>query len=278
MKITFVLLMVLLYNHVLSYPNSRSFNGCGVTCNSDCCSSSSCNDSCCNNNCKIDCCCKSDCCCNSNKCATTGCSEKTEVEESTSNHSSHNENTNNNTIVIPTNINISNEIHSETHISVPVSVITNNENNIHITSSDTVSPTPVTNHTIIYQNHTVQVRVPVPVPIPEPYPVPIQTGCCQVYNPCVPYTQSGCYRIRQSCNNECSSQLMYQPTSICENGCYKRQMSWGNECGAEGCLRKQVDCSGCNNHFGQNFFTFQKCAGCYIPMPWSMGGFGNGYL
>ncbi|XP_066148168.1 uncharacterized protein, partial [Euwallacea fornicatus] len=204
--------------------------------------------------------------------------------------------TNNNTITIPTNITIQNDVHSETHVNVPVSIIVNNQNDIQIKSESNQEgrdccdkdckeeEKPCTNNTkIITVTVPVTVRTPylVPVPIPQPYIVtvpvrqPPPMGCCTIVAPCMPYIYSGCVHNSLQCGGHCSRSVMYQPTNLCQSGCLQVPSSYGVRCGMSGCNRTPVDCSVCNGDWGQTYDMFQMCFGCFLPMGWggnSMGG------
>ncbi|CAG9763403.1 unnamed protein product [Ceutorhynchus assimilis] len=214
------------------------------------------------------------------------------IPQSNTSHYSNNTsiNRNNNTITIPTNINIQNEVKSDTRITIPVSIKVDTFNTINIKqeeftrTSNTTSNNKCDNNTIIINENTncteqEAVTVPVPIyrPIPVPYiitvprPLPVPQGCCQVVSPCSPYNYGGCQRSSTQCSQDCSESHVYQPSDVCGTGCYRRSTAMGGYCGYGGCYRRQVDCGTCDRRFFEDYESFVRCSGCFVPRPWGTG-------
>ncbi|XP_050312249.1 spore coat protein SP85-like [Anthonomus grandis grandis] len=197
-------------------------------------------------------------------------------------------NVNNNSIVIPTNITVQNEIHSETRIQVPVSVDVNNVNNINIHPADHENSHDHHNHTTTVINETVTVKIPVYVPIRIPIPIPYRPiiptpphpqphGCCPVVQPCVPYSFAGCQQMSYQCSSTCMTSPVYQPMDVCGGGCMKRGLAVGSQCHMEGgCSTGLVNCGQCRNDFFESYEGFVRCSGCFVPMEW--GAYGQGFV
>ncbi|XP_030767343.1 uncharacterized protein LOC115891084 [Sitophilus oryzae] len=162
---------------------------------------------------------------------------------------------------------IENTITSENHINIPINITLNNENNIVITSRDERTDV-IKNGSDRCPNCIPPIKIPIPYYVTIPERRPVHHGCCQVVQPCTPYSYSGCRMTSHQCSSSCLDSYMYNPINVCEGGCYRNQISMGHQCSSGGCYQDTIDCSRCDEHFYQSYENFMMCSGCFRPSQW----------
>lgn len=160
-------------------------------------------------------------------------------------------------------INISNTLSNRNEIHIPITITNENVNTFSFPSRQQPVPTsePI-------QSTSIGI-VPTFVTVTS---APVSTStkpdrCCNVIVPCL---GNGCQTHYRTCSHICVNQHMYFPVNPCEhNPCFRHEYYNRYACSSSwnypyfNCGFRQMDCGGCQFDFYRDFYTYNRCSGCF---------------